>query len=562
MGRAWACGAREILGDGVTTLVETLSDAIDRLDVGERGFYFASRTTSVTQLSFLKLRQVVRSLARKLSHLGCQPGDPVIIAIADQAQFIQVFLSVIRAGLVAVPVYPPSVIADLNGYIADIERIRRVTGAKHVLTCDALYQRMHSNGTVAGLTSWSDIAFRRECGELPCVSGSDAALIQFTSGSTGSPKGVELSHGNLISNSLAIQHSLAINPASDRGVSWLPFHHDMGLIGFLITPVLVQASTWLLSPLEFVRRPQRWLELIHETKATISYAPNFAYELAARSLKTSKCKHWDLSCWRVAGCGGEPIVSEVLNRFAQQLEPAGFDAAAFVPSYGLAEATVAVTIARSQSGLVQRTTASNEDRDTRAISAGYPVCDTEVRIASGEGTVLADGLEGEIQVRGPGVARCYWTETGCKSLVNSDGFLSTGDLGVLIQGELYVSGRIKESIVVNGCNYYPQDIEQCVQTIDGVRHGNVVVFGRPEAASEQLVLVTEATHDSMQKTLRRKLRETVRQKLGLSIADVVFVSRGTIRRTTSGKLKRSALKQRYLAGEFKSCSPHELADTL
>lgn len=537
--------------------METLAEAIDALCEPERGFHFTSQSSPVRVISYHELRASVRSLARKLNTLEKKPGDPVIIAVPDQAQFVQIFLAVIRAGLVAVPVSPPAMIGDLNSYSADIERIRRISGATCILTTDALYQRLQSNHPAGCLSSWSDIVSSNEVGELGMPDGSSPALIQFTSGSTGSPKGIELTHNNIISNASAIQESLELDPEHDRGVSWLPFHHDMGLMGFLITPVLIQASIWYLPPLEFARRPRRWLELMNQTRATISYAPNFAYELAARSVKSAECQRWDLSAWRVAGCGGEPILPTVLDRFAQQLEPAGFKKTAFVPSYGLAEATVAVSISSTHRGLITRNSNQAKNSGSTSISSGHPVKDTDVRIVSSKCASLTDGMEGEIQVRGPGVGRRIWSEDGPRPLTDRDGWLSTGDKGFFCQGELHVCGRIKEMILINGRNYYAHDIEECVQTLAGIRRSGIVAFGRPGAGSEQLVLIVESHSAIAKNALQRNLRETIRKRLGLSVADVVVVSHGIIARTTSGKIKRHSLKLRYLAGEFAAVSPSE-----
>lgn len=544
--------------------MQTLSDAIDALCEPERGFHFTSRTAPVSTISHQALRTRVRQLAGKLGSLTADPGGRLVIAIPDQQEFLLLFLAVIRAGLVAVPVCAPPLFGDMKVYSADIERIRRISGATRILTTDALYTRLRPNHPTGSLLPWSEILSAGETGvpDPDTQTANSTALIQFTSGSTGSPKGVELTHGNIISNATAIQQALEIDPLHDKGLSWLPFHHDMGLMGFLITPLLIQASTWFMPPLEFARQPRRWLDLMSETGASISYAPNFAYDLAARSAIKAPCGHWDLSAWRVAGCGGEPVQPSVLQQFARLLQPSGFSSKAFVPSYGLAEATVAVAISPPQRGLLLRTAVSSDNSGHVAVSSGFPVTDTDIRIVSPENTALPDGTEGDIQVRGPGVARRLWTEIGPQPLTDQDGWLSTGDRGFLHQAELHVSGRIKETILINGRNYHAHDIEECVQNIDGIRRGGVVAFGRSGAGSEQLVLVAENRSVVDGKRLQQQLRTAVRHQLGLGVADVVIVKHGTIARTTSGKIKRHALQQRYLAGEFAVTVPPQLHDLL
>ncbi len=534
--------------------METLVDAIDALNEPERGFHFMSRSAPESRISYLALREKVRTLAGKLSTLGMDQGARVVVSVPDQQQFLLLFLAVVRAGLVAVPVPPSGLIGDLSTYRKDIERIRGTCGAACIITSDALYPRLCTPHADRHLISWSHLMAGETSGELGTPDATSPALIQFSSGSTGTPKGIELTHANIISNAQAISHSLAIDPETDRGLSWLPFHHDMGLMGFLITPVLTQTSTWFLPPLEFARQPGRWLELMSQTRATVSYAPNFAYELAARCARKSQCSQWDLSAWRVAGCGGEPVMPAVLQRFVRQFEPAGFRASALTPGFGLAEATVAVTLSRPGKGIVQRQPKAESGTRRHVVSSGRAVSNTRIRIVSPDGREVSETVEGEIQVRGPGVAQRLWDMNGPRALTGQDGWLSTGDRGFLRDGELHVSGRLKETIVINGHNHHAQDVEECVLGVSGIRRGGVVAFGRPGQGSEQLVLVAESRSDKSVRTMQQLLRAAVRQQLGLGVADVLIVKRGTIARTTSGKIRRQALRQCYLAGELTTLS--------
>jgi fatty-acyl-CoA synthase len=526
---------------------ETLAEAIDALSSPERGFHFTSGDTTPFFVDYQQLRQRVQSLARKLVAVGGGRGEPVILLFASQEEFVQGFLAAIRAGLVGVPVYPPYLTGSLDKYVAHVERIRRITGSHLVLTSDAQVGPLQSLLPDARLIALSEIDAVRERGELPRIGSSDLALIQFTSGSTAAPRGVALTHRNLVANAFAIQQALAIDPQRDRGVSWLPLHHDMGLIGFLITPVLIQASNWFLPPLEFARRPHRWLDLLDQTQATISYAPNFGYDLVSRRIREEDVEKWNLTEWRVAGCGGEPIVAGVLDKFADLLRSAGFSRSAFVPSYGLAEATLAVTVSPLRRGIVTRRFSDDGQHGRSLVSSGRLVTDSEIRIISATGSLLPEGVEGEIQVRGPSVATDFWDEKGFNNACCAEGWLKTGDLGVMSEGELHVSGRIKEVVSINGCQYYPHDIEACVQDLEGVRRGNAVAFGRPGAGSEQLVLVVEAKSLADAAGLRRRLRARIRERLGLSVADVVLVGHGVVSRTTSGKLQRRAMRTLYLA---------------
>ncbi len=534
-------------------MTQTLCDAIDALQIVERGFHFTTGGGPSSFVDFRQLRQTVQHTARKLNALGCQPGQRVVLVLPKQVDFVPLFLAIIRAGLVAVPVYPPPFTGNLEDYLTAVKRIANISSAQHLVTSDQLCSYFDSLGSMLRVISRSQITATDGQGNLPKVSASDPALIQFTSGSTGSPKGVELLHSNLMANASAIEKALEIDPMRDQGASWLPLHHDMGLIGFLITPIVTTATTWYLPPLQFARQPQRWLDLMSQTKATVSYAPNFGYELVSRRVKASQVEQWDLSAWRVAGCGGEPIQPDSLNSFARYLEPSGFRRTAFVPSYGMAEATVAVAISPINRGVVTGTPHDNSPTQSLTVSSGQAVADTDIRIVSTSGEELADGLEGEIQVRGPGVAKRFYNEQGYNIATDSNGWMDTGDLGFLQNAHLHVCGRRKESVLINGCNYYPQDIEACVHELAEFRAGSVVAFGRPGNGSEQLVLVAETHREHDAKTLQRQVRSSVRQRLGLSVADVVIVNRGTITRTTSGKLQRRALRARYLDGAVLGC---------
>ncbi len=526
---------------------ETLATAIDQLSSCERGLHFTSNTDTQYFLAFYELREQVRSLARKLPVVGGKRGKPAILMVTDHFDFVLGFLAAIRAGVTVVPVAPPTLTEKKDEYATRIERIRRITGSELILTNDSLQEVLRPLLTNARLVALSEFAGIEERGKLTQAQSTDVALIQFTSGSTASPKGVALTHRNLIANAGAIRQALAIDPIRDRGVSWLPMHHDMGLIGFLITPILTQTQITYMPSIEFARRPQRWLDIINETRATISFSPNFGYDLVSRRIRQTNKEQWDLSCWRVAGCGGEPITQRVLNKFSDSLASAKFNRNAFVPSYGLAESTLAVTMSPLRRGMVTRMVNSDAQPDRTLVSSGIPVASTEIRITSELGTPLPDGVEGEIHVRGPGVASSFWDEKGKYSGCNSEGWLNTGDLGMFVRGELHVSGRIKEIIALNGCKYHPHDIERSAQNIAGIRSGSVVAFGRPNDASEELVLLVETNSPTNAASLKRQLRTCIRERLGLNVADIATVSRGTILRTSSGKIQRRAMRAIYLS---------------
>ncbi len=532
-------------------MYETLADAVAHLDSPERGFHFApsalDNTNKCDAISYRDIKKRAQSLALKYWSVDAKPKDTVVLMFADQREFIHAFLSAICAGLVVAPVAPPNLTESPEDYTHRVERIRKITNAKFILTSEIFVSVLQPLFSNTKLITLSEIDRSDEQGKLPQLKGSDLALVQFTSGSTAAPKGVAITHSNLVANAEAIKQALAVNPEMDRGVSWLPMHHDMGLIGFLVTPVLCQTSIWYLAPLDFARRPQRWLDLMHEVKATISIAPNFGYDLVTRRLKNEEVTKWDLSHWRVAGCGGEPVKPNVLHSFYELLKDTGFNSKAFAPSYGLAEATLAVTMSPLNIGVSTHQSTYQDQKEKTLVSSGKTVSCAEIRIVSTEGTPLPDGCEGEIQVKGPAVAEFFWTEKGICKACDSEGWLSTGDLGILHKGNLHVSGRIKEVVALNGCKYHPHDIEECALNIEGIKRGKIVAFGRPSASSEQLVIMIETYSPENSDEIKRKVRTRIREKLGLSVADVVTVGRGNISRTTSGKLQRSKIREQYLA---------------
>ncbi len=527
---------------------ETLAEAIDALESTERGFHFTHGSDDGTFTSHAALRQRARDMARRLLGAGCRPGEAVVLLTDSQADFVPLFLAAMRAGLIVVPRSPPMPGAKPEEFAAGLNRAATLAGGRTILISAALARDLAPHLQDFRCVTPAELEGGRPTGDLCRPRPGDTALIQFTSGSSGAPKAVALSHRNLISNARAIVAALALDPARDVGVSWLPLHHDMGLIGFLVTPVLIEGTNWYMSPRDFAARPQRWLDLMSRTRATISFAPTFGYDHAARRIRSEDAETWDLSNWRVAGCGGEPISPQPLNRFADLLAETGFRRTAFTPCYGLAEATLAVTVPPLGRGLLVRDRAKGADATQALVSCGLPVEGAEIRLTGPDGAVLAEGEEGEIEIRGPSVAASVRTDEGPDGSDRGAGWRATGDIGVVSGGELYVSGRLKEVIIHNGQNLFPQEIEQAVRGFEGVARENAIAFGRPGPRGEEIVLAVEAKPGVEAADLQRRLRERVRLSLGLSLADVVVVGRGCISRTTSGKLRRVELRRRYLAG--------------
>jgi fatty-acyl-CoA synthase len=402
-----------------------------------------------------------------------------------------------------------------------------------------------------------------------------------------------VTHGNLEANARAIMFDgLRADPDRDKGVSWLPLYHDMGLIGFVIAPLFAQVPVVLLPPTTFVRRPSSWLEAISRHRGTITFAPNFAYALAVQSTSARQLEEWDLSCLRALGCGAEPIDAATVRAFMDRFEPAGLKRTAILPSYGLAEATLAVTFANLDEPLITdavdpqailrgRAVKASNGHAVEIVSCGRPFPGHLVEIVDESGRSVGERTIGEIVVEGPSVTTGYFGDTTATRTTFRNGRLYTGDLGYFAEGRLYVCGRSKDLIIMRGRNYFPQDIEKIISEVDGVRASQVAVFTRPRAAlgsrgangtaravvssgdaqssasvsaaaqlpsaDERLVAVAEidnAEHDAV----RRAIVAAVHQQMGLRVDEVHFLRRGSLPRTSSGKVRRRETRARLEAG--------------
>lgn len=540
----------------------TIREVIERLDDGRAGLSFLSGDDRQT-ISFADLHSRSDEISAKLLAAGLAAGDRVILAIPDQAEFVQLFLGVSNAGLVPVPVYPPFILGELGAYCDSMRRLIRITGSR-LLICGpevlGLLQPLADDAQLSTLEGIEPVG--RPCA-LPRMREDDVAFLQFTSGSTAAPKGVMVTQRSLMANVSAITAHLDDGHSErDRGVSWLPMYHDMGLIGQLMVSLCRQVPAWYLSPLDFVRRPTVWCELMSEVGGTVSFGPNFAYSLVARRATDEEIERWDLSRWRVAGCGAEPIDAGSLRLFAARLAPAGFSARAFMPCYGLAEATLAVSMVPRGRGLGTREVASEALRERHLAAepaatdpaheiaaCGPPLPDHEVKIAGQKGEALPECHEGEILVRGPSVTVGYFGDPEATAESFRDGWLRTGDLGFLDGGELYVTGRDKDLIIHNGRNYHPQDIEWCASEVEGVRRGNVVAFAVASGdGQERIVVVAERRAGAEVARIDGEIRHRVRSHLGLRVHRVSIVEAGHLPKTSSGKLRRAETRARDASG--------------
>jgi fatty-acyl-CoA synthase len=548
-----------------STVVESLAELAINSPT-ENGFTFISdRGRSESFTSFESLTRKVAQRAGSLTAAGLRRGDHVALVIPERRDFALTFLGALWAGIIPVPLPPPIGLDHLSIYL---ERSRHTVDASDARMLVTTAQIKAVSGTLLRKSLRSVVAIEdlaRDTSaplELNPPAGDDTAFIQFTSGSTSRPRGVVLTHQNLAINCHCLARSGMGLTQEDVLCSWLPFFHDFGLIGMVLAPIFTGSSAVYMPPLLFLKRPIEWLRAISRHEGTVSFAPNFGYGLCTKRVKEADLKGLDLSSWRYAGCGAEPVRVGTLEAFADRFERVGFNRAALTPGYGLAESTLAVSF--DDEGRGPRYDALDPEelhRHGRAQFSGAPdavevVCcgapfeGHEARILDEQGRVLGDRQVGEIVLRGPSVAAGYYRNSQATNAVIKNGWLHTGDLGYLADGEIYVTGRIKEIIIVAGRNYFPTDIEHAVSQLPEIRTGNVVAFGvsRPNL-TEGLVICAETKLAMPDRSgLEHRIRSRVMEAVGLVVDDIVLLDVGILPKTSSGKLQRCDVKVAYLKG--------------
>jgi amino acid adenylation domain-containing protein len=532
--------------------------------------------TDELTLTYAELDRKARTAAALLQSVGAE-GERVLLLYPPGLEYIAAFWGCLYAGATAVPAYPPR----LNRKLTRLETIAADAQAKIVFTTSAILSKAESLFTQAPCLKamrWmatDDVADLSDNWREPAVSNDALAFLQYTSGSTSAPKGVMVSHGNLLHNERMIQDAFRQN-AESVIVGWLPLYHDMGLIGNVLQPLYLGARCILMSPLAFLQRPFRWLDAISRYRATTSGGPNFAYELCIRKINEEQRELLDLSSWRVAFNGSEPVRHTTLEQFAEAFKRCGFRREAFQPCYGLAEATLLVSgkhkadlpaVKKFQSKLLEAgrvREASTQDENRRTlVSNGCPLPEQKVLIVDPELSTecLPDEI-GEVWVSGSSVARGYWnnpeqTEDTFKAFLSGgDGqpFLRTGDTGFLYDDELFITGRLKDLIIIRGRNHHPQDIEFTVERCHtALRPGSGAAFSVEVDGEERLVIVYEVKlpHKVDVKQVVEIIREAVSQEHEIEVHAVALISTGSIPKTSSGKIQRHACREQFLAGALR-----------
>lgn len=554
---------------------ETLSAALDYAAEGACGLNFHdARGTLARAYPYRELRDDARSMSARLVGYGIVPGDRVALIAETGPDFAALFFGCVLMGAWPVPLPLPTSFGGRDAFVDQLA-LQMKSAEPVILLHPAELGTMASDAAkAAGLIAldWESFA-QRPSGRVathPAQPG-DIAYLQYSSGSTRFPHGVVITHGQLLNNLAAHSHGMEVRPG-DRCVSWLPWYHDMGLVGCLLSPVANQVSADYLKTEDFARRPLAWLDLVSRNPGTtLSYSPTFGYDICARriSSQSQPADRFDLSRWRVAGNGADMIRPDVMQAFVDAFAPAGFKASAFLPSYGLAEATLAVSIMPPGEGivveLVEETDLSGVPEDGKRpqryraiVNCGKPARDMRIEIREEDATLLPERAIGKIWCSGPSIMTGYYRDEVSTAACMKDGWLDTGDMGYLSDGYIYVVGRAKDMIIVNGKNHWPQDIEWAVEQLPGFKPGDIAAFAITTPGGEETpaVLVQCRTTDDTERTkLRDAIREKVRGITGMNCV-VELVPPRTLPRTSSGKLSRAKARNLYLSGEIQ---PYALA---
>lgn len=547
----------------------TLGEALDYAAKGARGLNFHDpRGNLARPYPYAELRADALAAAYRLMAAGIKPGDRIALIAETSPEFAALFFGAIYAGAWPVPLPLPTSFGGRDNYVAQIG-VQLDSCDPAILFYPPEIAGMAGDAAVAkGVTGidWASFATRAApVAELPQQRSDETCYLQYSSGSTRFPHGVAVTHAALLNNLAAHSHGMELCE-TDRCVSWLPWYHDMGLVGCFLSPVANQVSVDYLKTEDFARRPLAWLDLISRNAGTtLSYSPTFGYDICARRISSQShvADRFDLSRWRVAGNGADMIRPDVMQAFVDAFADAGFKASAFLPSYGLAEATLAVSIMPPGEGivveLVEETELSGAANDSerpmryRAIvNCGKPARDMTIEVRDEAGNALPDQTVGKVWCTGPSLMTGYYRDPEATAACMADGWLDTGDMGYMSKGYVYIVGRAKDMIIINGKNHWPQDIEWAVEQLPGFKSGDIAAFAITAPGGEETpaVLVQCRTSDEKERLiLRETIRDRVRAITGMNCL-IELVPPRTLPRTSSGKLSRSKARAQYLSGEI------------
>lgn len=555
------------------TLIERLEQHAESRPQRIAYRFINAQTDETDKMTYAELRETSRRVAAFLLE-NLEAGDRVAICCKPSLDFVRAYIGCLYAGVIAVPTYPPERPSDwerLSGILKD-------SGCKALLSDEllapALREKISTVGRSAPIYVVSEACTHDGSQVLPLVASEDVAFLQYTSGSTGNPKGVVVTHANLMANEAAVQHAFGHDADADL-LGWLPMYHDMGLIGIALQPLYLGTTSTLMSPKTFLKSPLSWLRAISRYRPHTSGAPNFAFELCLKAAEREDISELDLSSWRVAFNGAEPIDADTMERFRDYFSHVGLPIDAIYPCYGLAESTLYV------SGHTRGTAFHIEEVDREALkrnqlsapTAGKALnrmvgtrnlCDQDIRIVDPDSNVeKSSGCIGEIWLKNPSVAQGYWgnneaTTRTFQAFTNlGEGpYLRTGDLGALYKGNLFITGRVKDMIILNGRNFYASDIEKAVQGHDARLHfGYGAAFALCNDGKEMLVLVqaVKQTNISSEEAEQvcAKIKRTILSEIGVPVSRIVLIDSRTFPRTSSGKIRRNECRQMLVKNELK-----------
>ena len=547
----------------------TLGEALDYAALGQRGLNFHDmRGRLARTYPFSEMRADALDMAYRLISHGIVKGDRVALVAETGTQFASLFFGCIYAGAWPVPLPLPTSFGGKESYVDQLSVQLKSCDPKILFYPPELADMAGDAASACGVEGldWDSFADRIPLkADLPSADTDEICYLQYSSGSTRFPHGVAVTHKALLNNLSAHSHGMQVNE-HDRCVSWLPWYHDMGLVGCFLSPVANQVSTDYMKTEDFARRPLAWLDVISAADGTvISYSPTFGYDICARRISSQSHVNdrFDLSKWRLAGNGADMIRPDVMQSFVDAFSDAGFKASSFLPSYGLAETTLAVSIMPPGEGiqveLVEETELTGHpgaaDRPVRyraIVNCGKAVKDMTIEIRDENGTPLSDRVIGKVWCSGPSLMKEYFRDPESTNACLIDGWLDTGDMGYMSNGYIYIVGRAKDMIIINGKNHWPQDIEWAVEQLPGFKAGDIAAFSVTTPGGEEApaVLVQCRTTDEVERAkLREQIRDKVRSVTGMNCV-VELVPPRTLPRTSSGKMSRAKARNLYLSGEI------------
>ncbi|WP_372368474.1 fatty acyl-AMP ligase [Candidatus Uabimicrobium sp. HlEnr_7] len=550
------------------TLDQLFSRAADAPEVK---VHFWKNKNSISSFSYKELQDKALLVTGKLQKLGVKKGDRVAIVLPTDPTFYHAFFGVIFSGAIAAALYPPVRLGRMDEWKERTAAMLKSIGCKAVITDKKIFnllgEPVREASPELGCFTVDELQKDNISGNMAKMSSRDLCIIQFSSGTTGSPKPVALSHHNIIRNTHSILSTLPGDITEHSAVSWLPLYHDMGLVGCLFSTMMAKRDLTLIRPEQFIARPKMWLEALTKQKATVSVAPNFAFGLCNSRVSEKDMAELDLSRWKIALCGAEAVHPNTLKNFSKKFASVGFKETSLSPVYGLAEATLAVTFSSLEetpiSTVFDREQLEIHDKAVLAdegitlASVGRALPDTEIEIRSSSNKKIDDNAIGRVWVKSDGIMEEYYLNPEATAEIIQDGWLDTGDQGFIHEDNLYLCGRYKDAIIIRGRNYSAADIEHALEELPGVRQGCAAAFSdyiKEEDDSESLVVLVEYRKQQVNNMdeLKKQIGERIQLQCNLKAADIVLLEPGTLPRTSSGKIRRNAAKIQWRRNELYS----------